>query len=187
MRPLSDLGGVGQMSFKGVAHPTAQSRRCTRCGVIRPRSDFYKGRPDCKRCHNERQRVLRSDPRRRAENVRRVQAWRKAHPERYLEYQRAYKEENREQIQRANRERHLKKQYGISLTEYEALVECQRGVCAICRAPEAGGLHIDHDHASGRVRGLLCGRCNKALGLLDDDPKRFRAAAMYLLGSPTDN
>jgi hypothetical protein len=104
-----------------------------------------------------------------------------------LAYQRAYKEKNREQIQRANRERHLKKQYGISLAEYEMLAKRQKGVCAICRAPEAGGLHIDHDHASGRVRGLLCGRCNKALGLLDDDPQRFRAAELYLLGAPTDN
>ena len=178
---------MGQMSFKGLARPTAQSRRCTRCGVIKPRSDFYKGRPDCKPCHKERQRILRSDPQRRAENVRRVQAWRKANPERYLEYQRVYKEKNREQIQRANRKRHLKKQYGLSLPEYEALIEYQAGLCAICRTPEDGGLHIDHDHNTGSIRGLLCGRCNKALGLLDDDPQKFRAAELYLLRASTDN
>ncbi|MGH2786660.1 MAG: endonuclease VII domain-containing protein [Actinomycetota bacterium] len=98
-----------------------------------------------------------------------------------------YKERNRELIRRANRQRHLEKHYGLSLLEYESLAARQNGVCAICRQPQDGGLHIDHDHISGRVRGLLCGRCNKALGLLDDDPTRFRAAELYLLGAPTTN
>lgn len=181
------LGDSGQMSFRGVAGPRAESRRGTKCGIIKPRSDFYKGRPDYKRCHQAQQKESRSHPERRAEAVGRVQAWREANRARYLGYQRFYRERNRQRLRRAHRERHLKKQYGLSLLEYEALATQQDGVCAICREPEASGLHIDHDHASGQVRGLLCGRCNKALGLLDDDPLKFRAAELYLLGAPSIN
>jgi hypothetical protein len=60
--------------------------------------------------------------------------------------------------------------------------DAQGGLCAICQREEAvvGRLVIDHDHATGRVRRLLCNRCNLALGLLDDDPTRLEAAAAYL-------
>jgi hypothetical protein len=71
--------------------------------------------------------------------------------------------------------------------EYQALVESQGGLCAICREPETamrGGvirpLCIDHDHETGVVRGLLCSRCNTAVGLMLDDPDRLREAVAYL-------
>jgi hypothetical protein len=72
-------------------------------------------------------------------------------------------------------------QYGLSRRDHQALYEIQDGACAICRtAMEARGLFIDHDHASSLVRGLLCTRCNSALGLFRDDPERIRRAADYL-------
>ncbi|QOC59453.1 endonuclease VII [Microbacterium phage AnnaLie] len=52
-------------------------------------------------------------------------------------------------------------------------------VCAVCGATHKR-FHVDHDHATGQVRGLLCGPCNQTLGLMQDDPARLRAAAAYL-------
>ena len=79
--------------------------------------------------------------------------------------------------------------YGLTIAAYDALAVSQGGRCAICRREEVdGSLAVDHDHACcpGRrscgqcVRGLLCRACNYALGLLDDDVTRIRAAAAYL-------
>lgn len=80
------------------------------------------------------------------------------------------------------------RRYGLSYQEYRALVERQGGVCALCRHEWKGwggksGLHIDHCHTTGKVRGLLCGDCNTALGRFGDDPMLLRRAAEYLDGA----
>lgn len=64
------------------------------------------------------------------------------------------------------RNSHLRKKYGISLEDYDAMHDEQRGVCAICGNEESQNRHlsVDHDHETGRVRGLLCGSCNTKLG-----------------------
>ncbi len=72
----------------------------------------------------------------------------------------------------------LKTHYGLTLEQWDAMRSSQGGGCAICRTTTALG--VDHCHASGRVRGLLCGPCNRAIGMLRDDPARARAAAVYL-------
>lgn len=71
----------------------------------------------------------------------------------------------------------LRSKYGITADEYQALLGRQGGVCAICRQPEKlmrGGrvrrLAVDHDHRTGRIRGLLCHSCNATIGFLRDDP-----------------
>ena len=79
---------------------------------------------------------------------------------------------------RARRD-HLVRTYGITADDVAAMLEAQDGVCAICRAADAA--HIDHDHATGAVRGMLCFRCNAALGQFDDDPVVLVRAARYLL------
>jgi hypothetical protein len=78
------------------------------------------------------------------------------------------------------REERLKQVYGLSLQDYEAMVAQQGGVCRICKTKPARPLFVDHSHASGRVRGLLCHPCNAALGFMRDDPVIAAAAAEYL-------
>lgn len=82
---------------------------------------------------------------------------------------------------------HLLRFYGLTPEQYAELYEAQAGVCAICREPETmtyrgkpKTLSIDHDHETGKVRGLLCAACNFAIGKFRDDPALLRAAAEYL-------
>lgn len=88
---------------------------------------------------------------------------------------------NRPEVQR---EWNLRKSYGIGLAEYEAMLVFQGGRCGVCRATSADSvnrhLHVDHDHETGAIRGLLCSHCNRALGNVRDDPQRLRALADYL-------
>lgn len=77
----------------------------------------------------------------------------------------------------------MRRAYGIGQAEFDTLLESQGGVCAICSGERNGPgkrLHIDHCHDSQRIRGLLCGKCNTAVGLLDDDPERAERLAAYL-------
>jgi len=80
--------------------------------------------------------------------------------------------------------RALLKRYGMTQDVYDRMVARQRNRCAICRRkrPASDGREwsIDHDHVTGQVRGLLCNDCNRAIGLLSDDPKILRAATQYV-------
>lgn len=80
---------------------------------------------------------------------------------------------------RAARLYHVRATYGLDSAAYAGLLEAHDGKCGICRG-ELNQPHIDHDHATGAIRGLLCGPCNRAIGLMKDDPARLRAAAIYL-------
>jgi hypothetical protein len=76
----------------------------------------------------------------------------------------------------------LKKRYGITLEDYDKLLKDQQGKCAICRrSPVRNRLHVDHDHRTLKVRGLLCTRCNGDLGWFE---KFSRRIADYLKGVP---
>lgn len=73
----------------------------------------------------------------------------------------------------------LRRAYGMTMQDRDSMSMQQSGKCAICgNAPQR--LHIDHCHTSGRVRGLLCGSCNRAVGLLKDCPDNFLRAIAYL-------
>lgn len=79
----------------------------------------------------------------------------------------------RERNPGASRLRNLKSKYGLTPEQYFKMVEDQNGGCSICGAAESGWkispfLHVDHDHATGRVRGLLCHQCNIAVGTIEN-------------------
>lgn len=81
----------------------------------------------------------------------------------------------------ANREKVLRREFGITMDQYQAMHKAQGGLCAICKQPENGkSLAVDHNHASGKVRELLCGRCNPAVGFLRECPELARELAAYL-------
>lgn len=97
---------------------------------------------------------------------------------------RAWARRNPEQFERKKRESHLRQKYGITIEQFDAMLAAQDGRCAIClRLPEdpRGYLpHIDHCHQTGRVRGILCGPCNKGIGMFGDNSETVRRAASYL-------
>ena len=86
--------------------------------------------------------------------------------------QREYAESGKKKI--SDRKSHLKRKYGLTLEEYDAMLEAQGGVCAICGEPrpEERTLHVDHDHETGAIRGLLCFTLQQRARRL---PRRARA------------
>lgn len=87
----------------------------------------------------------------------------------------------------ANPDRHRElmwRQLGfeLSVPQYNAMVSAQEGRCAICRRSFQGtkNTHVDHNHSTGRVRALLCGNCNRGIGMFDDQPDILLAAIDYL-------
>ena len=81
----------------------------------------------------------------------------------------------------------IRKNYGISMNEFNALVDYQDGKCAICFKPlenMSRRANIDHDHETGEVRGILCTGCNTGLGHLGDSIKGLERALYYLNNTP---
>lgn len=97
-----------------------------------------------------------------------------------------HRQSNPTQARVVQRRAKLKKKYGITLEDYARMVKAQKGCCAICREkgdtnPESMmRLGVDHCHVTGRVRGLLCRPCNRAIGIFKDDPKLCHRAGDYL-------
>ena len=94
-----------------------------------------------------------------------------------------YAARNPEKIWLYKRAYELQSKYGITVEQYAGLFESQGGSCAICGFSWQFGsrlLHVDHDHATGKIRGLLCDGCNHTLGLLLDSPTLCEIAGAYL-------
>jgi hypothetical protein len=157
-------------------------KRCKKCGEFKPLDDFYRAstaadghRSECKACAKAIRHAYYVAHR--EEQIARVRAWREANPTQYRETQ-ARIRKRRVSQQRAD---HLKRAFGLTVAAYEAILAAQGEACAICkRIQGTGSLHVDHDHATGEIRGLLCFRCNNALGLLGDDADVLQSAIEYL-------
>lgn len=77
---------------------------------------------------------------------------------------------------------YLLKRYGMSLVAYHSMLEAQRNTCAICCTPLSPqrGTHVDHNHQTQQIRGILCNACNRGLGYLKDSPQLLQRAIDYL-------
>ncbi len=140
------------------------------------------------------------DPDVRVRKLEQRREWRQKNPEKVLAQRRAFIARRREKApalkaQReaadaSYRQAHLVKKFKMSSLEYDALFASQGGRCAICFRRESVVIHgsrirlaVDHCHATGKTRGLLCQACNTALGKADDSPERLEAMASYLRGA----
>jgi hypothetical protein len=158
---------------------------CKHCGETKSLDDFYGDRkakdgrrPECKACNlASRAKAYAANPQ---PTIDRVKKWQQENAGRLNAYRRQYR--SRPDRKAADREGHLKRKYGITLEDYDRMFDAQGGVCAICgeARPEERTLHVDHDHETGAIRGLLCFRCNNALGDLREDVDLFQAAVNYL-------
>lgn len=101
-------------------------------------------------------------------------------PEKYKAYRNAYRASDAGK--RSTRKHHLKKQYGLTLEQYDEMVRRQSNLCAICESPQQVGpnLDVDHHHVNGYVRALLCHNCNVGIGFFDENIERLHVAAKYL-------
>jgi hypothetical protein len=127
-----------------------------------PRGKFGK-QSYCKLCHN-----LRSTK------------WRENNREKANGYSRDAHRRDKVKNAPAKREWWYKSQYGMTEPDYQKLVVIQGNRCLICEEKSDKRLYVDHDHKTGKVRGLLCNRCNAAIGLMKDDSWRLARAIMYL-------
>lgn len=107
------------------------------------------------------------------------------------EYQRLYRSLTNKEYKRdkeKTREAAWKRCYGITRYDYNQMFEAQDGCCAICKTKKIGRghthFHVDHDHTSGVVRGLLCDKCNRGLGYFNDDWTVLERASEYLKKVP---
>ena len=98
---------------------------------------------------------------------------------------------NPEHFLHIERKSKFKNQYGITLEQYDKMLANQNGGCAICGAKTPSNrtkyFAIDHCHATGKVRGLLCMKCNRGLGLFNDRTDLLKSASNYLLGGLNAN
>lgn len=150
-------------------------KTCSKCDLEKDLSSYHRDKskkdglhPVCKECHTKRWLEHKLKPGVLDRSRAKSKEWREANPAR-----------NSASIRCAT----LRKKYGISSAQYEKLFDEQGRVCAICKGVESKGygrMHVDHNHSTGKVRGILCQACNVTLGKMQDSPELLRAAANYL-------
>jgi hypothetical protein len=159
---------------------------CYSCNEEKALTEFYKNRAkkdgfadECKNCNKLRAKKYRED------NREKIAEWQR-------EYRKKpeYKRRKNALARQANkvkpdlrRNAMLKYMYGITLDQYNKILKDQDYRCAVCKKHESNekrSLHVDHDHNTGEIRGLLCNYCNSRFIGRHRDPERYRQAAEYL-------
>lgn len=148
------------------------TKLCIKCVTSKDLDDFTKARNICKICTNKYQKsnYKKRKPKYKTEKER-IAARRKSSNN--------WKINNK----RHNKGLYLKFMYGITIDEYETLLkkqECKCNICQINMSEFTKALHVDHDHTTGKVRGLLCENCNRGLGMFKDNIEFLLAAIIYL-------
>lgn len=150
-------------------------KRCKKCQEVFNIDNFYINNANkdghtsyCKSCDLEKRSLLRNKS-----------------PEKYKKAMKTYYHSNKDKWKNIR----LKNEYGISLNDYNKMFKDQNGLCLICEQPETSidhkyktrkSLCVDHCHETGKIRGLLCQRCNSGIGQLKHDKKRLSKAIDYL-------
>ena len=161
-QPLAYLRGHNNLAPRGPETPNGM-KWCGSCKTVKPVAEFANGKGQvdglqgfCRPCGRDKQ-----------------AQWR---------------EKNREKSTRLATDCHRRKKFGIEPAEYDRIFESQGCACAICKGscgttpsgnPRA--LALDHDHGTGAIRGILCARCNRALGSFGDSPQLLASALAYLV------
>src|SRR3954453_13858938 len=156
-------------------------KRCKKCGEVKPIEHFYRAagmkdghRSECKGCHQAKQQRWYAANRTKA--IADVKRWQQENKD----YLHSYRCEYRQRRKVEERDAYLRRTFGISHAQYEELLSRQGGGCRICgKRPGKISLHVDHDHVTGEIRGLLCVGCNNALGQFRDDPLLLVRAAQH--------
>jgi hypothetical protein len=112
----------------------------------------------------------------RAAGTQHAREYRRLHPEKSKASYKKWEDKNLAKIVA----KHRLYRHGLKEGDLERMMEAQNGRCASCRDPLGEKFHIDHDHRTKKVRGLLCALCNLTIGHAHEDPARLRAAAIYL-------
>jgi hypothetical protein len=155
------LAAVEKLNYTANVMPTA--KMCTTCKVAKPFEDFYTGYKAAK----QRDSANRKYPHSRCKECDHARV-------------RVYHHKNKERITKQMLVSHRRRTYGITEEQYDAMILSQDNVCAICNKPSHKTLHIDHDHVTGRVRGLLCSGCNTGIGFFKEDIATLDRAIQYL-------
>jgi hypothetical protein len=152
---------------------------CTKCSAELPIEEFgvYSTAADgrnyaCKSCSRKR-----------------IAEWRNKNPDKATAIHVRNYGKNREQCLENAHVSRLRRTYGLSAEDYARMLAKQKGLCLICFRPPTEGhrLNVDHDHETGKVRGLLCNNCNTAIGLFGEDCRRMSAAIEYLSNHEKDD
>lgn len=106
--------------------------------------------------------------------------WVKRNPEKAKELGTHYKKNHPDRVKVNQRKAALKRRFGITLEQYNKMLEEQGGVCAICRIKKNETLAVGHDHKTGKIRGLLCGHCNHVVGFAKDNIELLERTIKYL-------
>ena len=154
------LEAVKKLNYTPNAMPI--TKMCTVCKVVKPFDDFYVNN------------IVRKEYRKNRiyfESRCKVCALKKS---------KEYHEDNRDQITKRQLVAHRRREYGLTEEEYNSMVLKQNNICAICNKYSEKTLFIDHNHETGKVRGLLCSNCNTGIGLFKEDIVSLSRAIDYL-------
>lgn len=169
------------------------SKKCKTCNIDKAITDYYKdgtmrgSRSNiCKSCTLKRHKARYVA--KRSEILETQRIWRAANLDKERERATRFRNKHRDWYRKYHTKHRLKTRYGITLEQYEAMLEEQKGLCAICQKPETARnrsgeiklLSLDHCHTSLKIRKLLCDNCNKGLGVFHDNVELLKRAVEYL-------
>jgi hypothetical protein len=148
-------------------------KTCNKCGQTKPVSEYSRKsaskdgyQPSCKVCCAAAHLV-----------------WSRQNPDKVREYAQRQKAKDPVKFKKKQNRAMLKHRRGITLEDKTAMLTSQGGGCAICGDPldaESRYSHVDHSHSTGKIRGILCGECNRGLGAFRDNAESLESAISYL-------